>query len=95
MIDIARPQLMDTKTQNVEDDLLNLGVRHAGRTEKTRSKRQVRILDIKIAPPSFCTFANTELGNASEAADSARQNMLGHVMYHRTSTNSIRLAKGF
>lgn len=54
-----RLQLVDTSTQNVEDDLLNFGVRHAGRTEK--KKRQVRILDIKVAPPSFCTFASTEL----------------------------------
>jgi hypothetical protein len=59
LVDTAPITADGRKSQNAKDDLLDLGVRHAGRTEK-KKRRQVEILDIKIAPPSFCTFANTE-----------------------------------
>lgn len=83
---------MDANSQKIENDLLNLGVRHAGRTEKR--KRQVRILDIKIVPPSFCTFANTELMLRGQLIPPGRI-LLGHVKHAFASTNSVRLEEGF
>lgn len=78
---------MDANSQKIENDLLNLGVRHVGRTEKR--KRQVRILDTKIVPPSFCTFANTELMLRRQLIPPGRI-LLGHVKYAFASTNSAR-----